>query len=313
MSELSVAEIRRRYVQRREPVSAQLLGRLRRDRRHGVQRIYAQLRRRQEREREERLRLDGMLNFERVLWKSGVTRIAGVDEAGVGPMAGPVFAAAVVFEPETRLEGIDDSKRLDPRRREALAAQIEETAVDWAVARAEVSEIDRLNVYHAAMLAMGRAVEGLAPPPQHVLLDAREIPRLDVPQNRFDKGDGINFSIAAASILAKTHRDRCMAELDRLYPEYGFSRHKGYCTSQHQSAVRRHGPCAAHRMSFQFIRELCGEFSQLFYELRDRLGSVAARDELTAFEELLRERRPELADEEYRKMRLMVSRRWKAV
>ncbi|HSL82653.1 MAG TPA: ribonuclease HII, partial [Thermoanaerobaculia bacterium] len=227
---LSVEELRRRFVQGGEPVSGQLLNRLRRDRRHGVRQIHDLLRRRLEREREERLRLNAMLNFERVLWKSGVTRIAGVDEAGVGPLAGPVVAAAVVFPPGAELAGVDDSKLLSPERREELAEEIRSRAA-VAVGLAEVGEIDRLNVYHAALLAMRRAVEALPEPPEHLLVDAREVPEVPCPQNRFDKGDGINFSIAAASIVAKTHRDRLMAELDRRHPEYGFARHKGYGTA----------------------------------------------------------------------------------
>lgn len=312
-SQLSVEEIRRRFVQGDEPVSGRLLNQLRRDRRQGVRRVHDLLRRRRERAKEERLRLEAMLHFERVLWKSGVTRIAGVDEAGVGPLAGPVVAAAVVFPQGTELAGIDDSKRLDPERREELAREIRSSAAAVAVGVAEVAEIDRLNVYHAALLAMRRAVEALSEPPEHLLVDARELPDLPIPQNRFDRGDGINFSIAAASIVAKTHRDRLMAELDRRHPEYAFARHKGYGTAEHQEAIREHGPCEVHRMSFGFIRELCGEFSDLFYELRERLGTVAARAELAAFEEALPGHREALADEEYRKLRLMVTRRWQTI
>jgi ribonuclease HII len=313
LSSLPVDEIRRRFVQDGEPVSGQLLNRLRRDPRQGVRQLYDLLRRRQEREREERLRLDSMLNFERVLWKSGVTRIAGVDEVGVGPLAGPVVAAAVVFRPGTEVPGVDDSKRLDPQRREELAAAIRGAAAAVAVGLAEVADVDRVNVYHAGLLAMRRAVEALPEPPEHILLDARELAEVPIPQNRFDKGDGINFSIAAASIVAKTHRDGLMVELDRRYPEYGFARHKGYGTAEHQAAIRRHGPCPVHRASFQFIRELCGEFSDLFYELRDRLGAAEARSELAAFEDALPEHRETLAEEEYKKLRLMVTRRWSTI
>ncbi len=312
-SKLSVGEIRRRFVQGSEPVSGLLLNRLRRDPRQGVRQVYEALRRRQDQEREERLRLDAMLNFERVLWRSGITRIAGVDEAGVGPLAGPVVAAAVVFPPGVEIAGIDDSKRVDPERRETLAVAIREAAAAVAVGIAQVTEIDRLNVYHAGILAMRRAVEGLPEPPEHVLLDAREIPELPIPQNRFDKGDGLNFSIAAASIIAKTHRDRMMRELDRRYPDYGFARHKGYGTAEHQAAIRAHGPCEIHRMSFPVIAELCGEFSELFYALRERLEAVAGRRELAAFEDDLAGHRERLAEEEHRKLRLMVTRRWNTV
>ena len=311
-SRLSIEELRRRYVHDGEPASGQFLNRLRRDRRQAARQLHDVLRRRQERERGERLRLDAMLNFERVLWRSGVTRIAGVDEVGVGPLAGPVVAAAVVFPPGAEIAGIDDSKRLDPERREALSEEIRAAAA-VGIGVAEVAEIDRLNVYHAGCLAMRRAVEALSEPPQHILLDARELPEVPIPQNRFDKGDGIDFSIAAASIVAKTHRDALMARLDRRYPEYGFARHKGYGTKEHQEAIREHGPCEIHRMSFQFIHELCGALSELFYELRDRLGRVETRRELAAFEEALPRHRESLTEGEYRKLRLMATRRWSTI
>ncbi|MGD2113877.1 MAG: ribonuclease HII, partial [Acidobacteriota bacterium] len=182
LSDLSIAEIERRYLHGDEPVTGRLLSTLRRDRRTGVRRIHDALRRRRDREQEERRRIDSMLNFERVLWKAGITRIAGVDEAGVGPLAGPVVAAAVVFPPELgqedglggELRAVDDSKKIADRpRREAVGRAIEAAAADWSIGVAEVAEIDRLNVYHAALLAMRRAVEGLSPPPEHLLLDAR--------------------------------------------------------------------------------------------------------------------------------------------
>lgn len=315
VSHLSIEELRDRYIRGDEPVTGPLLAALRRDRRTGVRRLHDALRRRREREREERQRLDAMLHFERVLWKSGVERIAGVDESGVGPLAGPVVAAAVVFPPDVDLAGIDDSKKIvDPDRRDELAESIRAAASGWSVGVADVAEIDRLNVYHAAILAMRRAVEGLPEPPEHLLLDAREIEGLGIPQNRFERGDGINYSIAAASIVAKTHRDRLMRELDRRYPEYGFARHKGYGTAEHQEAIRTHGPSPIHRTSFQFIDELCGELSDLFYALRDRLeriDPVGGREELAAFEDELPGHRESLADSEYRKLRLLLARRWK--
>jgi ribonuclease HII len=310
LSDLSVAEIRSRCLEDEGAVSAQVLGTLKRDPRRGVRQLYEVLKRRQERERQERLRLDAMLNFERVLWKSGVERVAGVDEAGVGPLAGPVVAAAVVFRPGSEIAGVDDSKRLDPAQREALAAVIRERAAGVGVGVATVAEIDRVNIYHAALLAMRRAVEALPQPPQHLLVDARQVPGVEVPQNPFDKGDGINFSIAAASIVAKTHRDALMVELDRRHPAYGFARHKGYGTAEHQDAIRRHGPCEAHRCSYPVLRELCGELSDLFYALRGRLGEIADRRALGRFERELRERCDELAEEEARKLKLMVRRAW---
>ena len=312
-SDLSIEEIRQQCLVGQKPVSAQILNKLRRDPRLGVRKLREILKKRYEQERAERLRLQNMLNFERVLWKSGIRTVAGVDEVGVGPLAGPVVAAAVVFSPNTELDGIDDSKQLDSERRTKLAARIREHATAIGVGSAEVGEIDRLNIYHAGLLAMRRAIEDLPAAPEHVLVDARIIPGVSIPQNSFNKGDGINFSIAAASIIAKTHRDRLMEDLEKEYPGYGFAQHKGYSTPEHQNAIRELGPCPIHRLSYQFIRELCGEFSELFYSLKQQLQEVDSGADLRAFEGKLTERWSELEEKEQRKIRLMLSRRWKTV
>lgn len=312
-SDLSIEEIRQQCLDGQKPVSAQILNKLRRDPRLGVRKLREILKKRYEQERAERLRLQNMLNFERVLWKSGIRTVAGVDEVGVGPLAGPVVAAAVVFPPNTELDGIDDSKQLDSERRTKLAARIREHATAIGVGSAEVGEIDRLNIYHAGLLAMRRAIEDLPSAPEHVLVDARIIPGVSIPQNSFNKGDGINFSIAAASIIAKTHRDRLMEDLEKEYPGYGFAQHKGYSTPEHQNAIRELGPCPIHRLSYQFIRELCGEFSELFYSLKQQLQEVDSGADLRAFEGKLTERWSELDEKEQRKIRLMLSRRWKTV
>jgi len=311
--DLSVEEIRRQYLRGDQPVTAQFLSRLRRDSRQGVRRLHEFLKKRYEKERAERLRTQNMLNFERLLWKSGVRSIAGIDEVGVRPLAGPVIAAAVIFPPGAEIFGIDDSKQLDAEQRNHLAGKIRQAAAGIGIGSAEVGEIDRLNVYHAGLLAMRRAVEALPLKPEHLLIDARVIPDLSIPQNAFNKGDGLNFSIAAASIIAKTYRDRLMEELDELYPGYGFAQHKGYSTAEHQSAIRRLGPCPIHRLSYPFIRELCGEFSALFYALKQQLVEVDAAAGLSAFEKELKERWNNLAENEQRKMRLMLARRWKTI
>jgi ribonuclease HII len=313
LSKLSVDEIRERYARADQPVSPQTLSRLKRDPRHGVRQIYEALKKRYERDSVERTRLDAMLNFERVLWRAGVRHIAGVDEVGMGPLAGPVIAAAVVFPPHTELDGIDDSKRLDVEQRMDAERRIRSSAAAIAIGRAEVAEIDTVNIYHAGLLAMRRAVEALPTRPQHVLVDARTIPGVDMPQNCFDKGDGLDFSIAAASIVAKVHRDRIMDELAREHPGYGFERHKGYCTPEHQDAIRRLGPCTIHRKSFTFIRELRGEYSTLFYGLKQRLYAAAAAAELEAVEQELAACRGALSDDEQRKLKLVLSRRWRAL
>ena len=311
LEDLSVEEIRKRYVESTDPISAQVLARLQKDPRTGVKKLLAVLKKRHERERDERTRLDAMRHFELVLWKSGIRDIAGVDEAGVAPLAGPVVAAAVMFPPDTDIPGIDDSKQLDAPTREALAKEIRAKASGVSVGIGSVEDIDRINIYHASLLAMQRAVEGLPRKPQHVLVDARTVPGIEMPQNAFNKGDGINFSIAAASIIAKTTRDAMMLELDREYPGYGFASHKGYPTAEHRRAFMELGPCRFHRMSFPVIHEMLGEYSALFYELRSRLVAAEARDALAAFEAVLKSRAKELNDRECQKLRLLTARRWK--
>ena len=313
LSKLSIDEIRERYARADEPVSAQTLSKLKRDPRQGVRLIYAALKKRFERDSAERTRLDAMLNFERVLWRAGIQHIAGVDEVGMGPLAGPVIAAAVVFPPHTELEGIDDSKKLDVEQRADAERRIRAAASGIGIGRAEVAEIDTVNIYHAGLLAMRRAVEALPVRPQHVLVDARSIPGVDAPQNCFNKGDGLDFSIAAASIVAKVHRDRLMDELAQEHPDYGFERHKGYCTPEHQDAIRRLGPCAIHRQSFTFLRELRGEYSELFYDLKRRLDCAAVHAELQVLDAELAACRGALSDSEQRKLRLVLSRRWRAI
>ncbi len=313
VDELSIEDIRQRYLDRGERVSAQILGRLQRDPRQGVRRLYTMLKKRYERQRDERVRLDAMQHFERLLWKSGVRDIAGLDEVGMGPLAGPVVAAAVIFEPDTEIDGVDDSKRLDPDTRATLAEEIRAKASGIGLGTASVEEIDRLNIYHAGLLAMRRAVEALPRRPQHVLVDARTVPGIDIPQNPFNKGDGINFSIAAASIIAKTVRDRMMESLDREYPGYGFASHKGYGTSEHREALLRLGPSAVHRMSFPVMHELRGEYSSVFYVLKGQLEAARTRAALNELEAALRAQAAALAEQECKKLRLLVARRWKMI
>ena len=313
LNKLSLEEIREQLLRGDQPITAHFLNKLGRDPRQGVRKIYELLKKRYEKERTSRARVLNMLNFERVLWKSGIQSVAGIDEVGIGPLAGPVVAAAVVFPPGTELAGIDDSKRLDVDQRVKMEAVIRRTATAIGVGLAEVGEIDRLNIYHAALLAMRRAVEALSVKPDHLLIDARTIPGVSIPQNSFFKGDGINFSIAAASIIAKTHRDRLMEDLEKKYPGYGFAQHKGYGTAEHQNSIRELGPCPVHRMSFPFIRELCGGFSELFYELKQKLEVVDSAAGLRNFETKLKDCWPEMDEREQRKIRLMLSRRWKTI
>ena len=198
-------------------------------------------------------RLRRLLCRERELWDAGIARIAGVDEAGMGPLAGPVVAAAVIFPPGAGLRGVHDSKRLTAVQRRRLASEIREGALAYAVIRVDVPEIDSLNIYRAGLQAMRRAVEGLDLPPEHVLVDGRRIPGLHVDQELVVGGDAKCHAIAAASILAKTSRDELMESYDAQYPGYDFASHKGYATSAHRAAIRRLGPSPIHRRSFTLL------------------------------------------------------------
>jgi len=181
--------------------------------------------------------------------------VAGVDEAGVGPMAGPVVAAAVIFAPETFIKGVHDSKQLKPKQREPLFDKITSRASGWALGVAEPQEIDRLNIYWATREAVLRAIAALGRAPEHVLVDGRRIARFDHPQTPIVGGDRKSFCIAAASILAKVTRDRMMREYEERFPGYGFARHKGYCTADHLAALRALGPSPIHRRSFAPVSE----------------------------------------------------------
>ena len=190
------------------------------------------------------------LRYERRLWKEGIEAVAGVDEAGVGPMAGPVVAAAVLFAPEIFIKGVHDSKQVPPEKREELYPLIMERAIAVGIGSSGIDEIDSLNIYWATMLASQRAIAALAHAPAHVLVDGRKIPGLKLPQTRIVGGDRKSFCIAAASIIAKVTRDRLMQDFDRLYPGYGFADHKGYCTPGHMKLVEQLGPSPIHRRSF---------------------------------------------------------------
>ena len=185
--------------------------------------------------------------------------VAGIDEAGRGPLAGPVVAAAVILDPARPIAGLDDSKVLSEPRRNVQAAAIRESALAWSVAWADPREIDTLNILAATLLAMRRAILGLGVFPAGVRVDGNRLPGLgfggrSIPGEAVVRGDASVASISAASILAKTTRDRMMVEMDRLYPQSGFARHKGYGTAVHRECLRRHGPCSEHRLSFAPVR-----------------------------------------------------------
>ncbi|MDG1204009.1 MAG: ribonuclease HII [Pseudomonadales bacterium] len=182
-------------------------------------------------------------------------RIAGVDEVGRGPLAGAVLAAAVILDPANPIEGLKDSKALTEKRRIVLDEEIRQRAIAYCVARAEVHEIDAINILHASMLAMQRAVAGLSVKPEYAIVDGNRSPAFECPSDWLIKGDTKHDSIKAASIIAKVARDHEMIELDAVFPQYGFAQHKGYPTRMHLSALSKFGPTEIHRMSFRPCRE----------------------------------------------------------
>lgn len=226
----------------------------------------------------------------------------------MGPLAGPVVAAAVILPARLRLVGVDDSKRLTPEERTLAEARIRDVAVGIGLGIAAVEEIAKLNVYHAGLLAMRRAVENLPDPPGHVAVDARTIPGLDAPQTAVERGDSRSLAIAAASILAKTHRDRLMVELDARHPGYGFAAHKGYSTPAHAAAIRRLGPSPAHR-PWAYVREAHGACSDLFYELLGLMEGEAPGALLATVRRRLDAHADALTTDEVRKLRLVLRRR----
>lgn len=258
LAALSVAELRARLLDRGEPLGEACEAALAADPRAGAREVLRLVQQRRRENRAEGQRLRHLLRFESALWAQGLTLVAGVDEAGMAPLAGPVVAGACLLPRDYRPRGIDDSKQLDRATRERLAEDIKKHAICWATARAEVHEIDTFNIYQAGLMALTRAVQALPTPPQHVLVDARKLAALPLPQTAIVHGDALSLTIAAASILAKTTRDALMRELDTTYPGYGFARHKGYPTAEHFEALTRLGACPIHRRSFGPVRQALG-------------------------------------------------------
>lgn len=197
------------------------------------------------------------LMYEKQAQSEGYRTVCGVDEAGRGPLAGPVYAAAVILPPDTIIDGVNDSKKLSEKKREALFPIICERALSYCVASASEAEIDEMNILNATFLAMKRAVEGLTIPAEAALIDGNRMPSLSIPVKTIVKGDTLSMSIACASIIAKVSRDHFMYKLDQTYPQYQFAKHKGYGTKLHMECIREYGPCPAHRKSF--LKKILGE------------------------------------------------------
>ncbi|HWJ04066.1 MAG TPA: ribonuclease HII [Verrucomicrobiae bacterium] len=224
------------------------------DDRQAVRNLALAYLKRLERHAQEDARLEKLFVFEEELWSQGYTNIAGIDEAGRGPLAGPVVAAAVILPGKLKISGLNDSKVVPERKRQELARQIRQQAVAWSIGVATVEEIDTLNILGATKTAMTRAVEGLGRQPDHLLIDAVKLTNLTLPQKPVIDGDALSASIAAASILAKVYRDSVMDELHKSYPYYNFGSNKGYLTAEHALALKEYGPCPWHRTSFAPVR-----------------------------------------------------------
>jgi len=251
----NLGELRKRYGRDGAAIPQRLLESLRADERTGARKLADELEQRRDDRARERRRVGRLWRLEKELASQGHACIAGCDEVGMGPLAGPVIAAAVVLPMGLSLVGLDDSKRLTADQRERLAVEIRAHAIAFALGRAEVDEIDRINIYRAGHLAIRRALESLGATPDAVVVDGRSVPGISCHQVAIEKGDARVASIAAASVIAKVHRDGLMRELDRVHPGYGFAQHMGYSTKQHFAALTRLGPSPIHRRSFAPVRE----------------------------------------------------------
>ena len=277
---------------------------LEKDRRVGVRRLVVERRRRDAREQAESQRRERLLHFERRLWAQGVRRVAGVDEAGRGCLAGPVVAAAVILSPDCVIAKVDDSKKLSRTQREALYEEIAAKAIAVGIGQVEAAEIDRLNILQASLKAMRLALDNLSTPPARVLIDGHLPARSPYPEQAIIDGDARSLSIAAASIVAKVHRDRLMCECDGHYPEYGFAAHKGYGSAAHLAALDAHGPCPLHRRSFGPVAaRIVAPRSELFLSFEEGICDCANLAELERLGQLVKEAADELVADELAALR----------
>lgn len=250
---MTISEIRAMLAQ--DTVPMDVLETIMADERKGVQQLFSAYTKRCEREAAERLRVEEMYEPESQFYKQGLTYVAGMDEVGRGPLAGPVTVAAVILQPHTFFKGLNDSKKVSPKHREELAKEIEEKAVAVSIVSLPAEEIDAVNIYEATMEAMYKAVRNLRVAPEAVVVDAMPL-HFSVPTLSLIHGDAKSASVAAASIVAKVHRDHLMDEYDEMYPGYGFAQHKGYGTAEHIDALRRLGITPIHRKSFEPLKSM---------------------------------------------------------
>ena len=257
IEKFTIKELERLF--KSEQADEALAAACRQDGRSAAQKLAERYEKQQARRQAERLRLSAMYQYENEAYSRGRKIVAGVDEAGRGPLAGPVSVAAVILPPNLLLSRLNDSKKLSAGVREELYEKILAQAVSVRQVFIQPELIDRINILQATMRGMYEALAGLEPQPEQVLIDAVHLKELTVPQLSLIKGDARSASIAAASIIAKVARDRLMDEYDKAYPEYGFAAHKGYGTAEHIAALRRYGPCPIHRMSFEPVRSIAAQ------------------------------------------------------
>lgn len=247
--------LKRRFQEIKPPFPPELLAEIAGDPRVGAKSLLKTLQRKHQAWESEQKRLDRMCRWERDCVAGGFVRVAGVDEAGRGPLAGPIVAAAVILPPEPDLQGVDDSKKLTPAQRDRLYDEIREKALGVGIGIVSSRAIDQLGIQQANLRVMEQAIRELSPAPDMVLVDAVVLPSsIGIPRKSIIRGDSASLSIAAASIIAKVTRDRVMVHADRKYPQYAFARHKGYGTAQHLEAIAVHGICQLHRRSFAPVK-----------------------------------------------------------
>ena len=313
--DMTISDIKKYLETITQPAQEITVQLLENDPRAGVQLLAKQIRQRQKAQAIENARLEKMCELENKLTQRGFRHIAGVDEAGRGPLAGPVIAAAVIFPPNTRIDGLNDSKKLSEQKRETLFEQIQKTALTIGVGEATPEEIDNLNIRNATHLAMRRALNQLSPSPDQVLIDGNALPESRFKEMAIIGGDRKSISISAASIIAKVTRDRMMIQYDTEYPEYGFAGHKGYGSAEHLSALQKNGASPIHRLSFAGFPRLPTRYTDDFEVFAEGIASAQTLDQLTAIGETislasqdLPSHEVEVLREHYRKHKISLQR-----
>ena len=296
-SDMSVSEAAA-YVAGRPRGLEAFLTALESDARSGMRSLAERARKQKRADRRERNRLLRMLKHERRLWEKGYANVAGVDEVGRGPLAGPVVASAVILPPTARIKGLDDSKALTAESREELYEEIRAKALDISIGSVPPEEIDQINIYQATLKAMRAAISGLETAPDYALIDGNRVPESGCRELAVVGGDAASLSIAAASVVAKVTRDQEMVDWDARYPAYGFTGHKGYASAEHIGALMDQGPCPIHRRSFSTVEDALAARSDTFRQVREEVDSIKRTAELDTYQATLHRKLSELSDEE---------------